>query len=194
MGRDSGRRWVTLPASVALSILLPLVAVPPAAAAPEKGTTLARTPKLSQVGHAAFWDCPAETTELLVIVNMLTLHPATILNISFTVRNDGTTSCSYSAQYAGVAPGPISTAVTAGPCGSVGYEIENSQHHNIWPGARVVNCPALGGRQLAAGASVSGVGTWDQTEWDSKYRVPVGEYTLIVQNTHFRFPLRIAGS
>jgi hypothetical protein len=113
MGRHSGRRWVTLVTCIAVSVLVPLVAVPPAAAAPEKGTTLARTPKLSQVGHAAFWDCPAKTTELLVIVNTLTLYPGTILNISFTVRNDGTTSCSYTAPYAGVAPGPTSTALTA---------------------------------------------------------------------------------
>jgi len=194
MERDSGRRWRTLAACAALSVLVSLVAAPPARAAPEKGTALAKTPKLSQAGHAAFWSCPARTTELLVIVNTLTLDPGASLQISFTVRNGGTTSCNYTAPYAGVAPGPTSTSLTAGPCGSVAYEIENSQHHNVWPGAQVVNCPALGVARLAAGASVSGSGSWDQFEPNGKHRVPVGEYTLTVENTHFRFPLRVAGT
>jgi hypothetical protein len=119
MGRDSGRRRVTPAASVALSVLVPLVTVPHTAAAPEKGTALAKTPKLSQVGHADFWDCPAKTTQLLVTVNTLTLHPGTTLNVLFTVRNGGKTSSNYTAPYADVAPGPTSTALRAGPSGWV---------------------------------------------------------------------------
>ena len=193
MGRDSGRRWATLAVSAALSVLVPMVAALPAGAAREKGTALAKTPKLSQAGHAAFWNCPARTTQLLVVVNTLTLDAGASLKVSFTVRNGATTSCTYTAPYAGVVPGPTSTALTAGPCGSVAYEIEDSHHHNVWPGAQVVNCPALGVARLAAGASVSGTGSWDQTEPNSKHRVPVGEYTLTVENTHFHFPLRVAG-
>ena len=194
MGSGSGRRRAISAAGVALTVLVPLLAAPQAAAGREKGTALAKTPKLAEAGHAAFWDCPAKTTELSVLVNTLTLHPGTTLNVSFTVRNGGTTSCNYTAPYAGVAPGPTSTALTAGPCGSVDYEIDNSQHHNVWPGAQVVNCPALGIAQLAAGASVSGTGTWDQTEPSSKHRVPAGEYILTVENKHFRFPLRVVSS
>jgi hypothetical protein len=194
MGRGSGRRWVIAAAAAALWVLVPLLAAPHAAAGPEKGTALAKTPKLAEAGHAAFWDCPAKTTELSVLVNTLTLYPGTTLNLSFTVRNGGTTSCNYTAPYAGAAPGATSTALTAGPCGSVDYEIENSQRHNVWPGTQVVNCPALGSAQLAAGASVSGTATWSQTEPSSKHRVRVGEYTLTVENEHFRFPLRVVSS
>ena len=125
---------------VALTLALTAFAVDPSAASPKKGTALAKTHTLAQAGHATFWDCPSKTTELLVVVNTLTLHPGATLDVSFTVRNGGTTSCNYTAPYASVAPGPTSTSLTAGPCGSVGYEIENSHHHNVWPGAQVVNC------------------------------------------------------
>jgi hypothetical protein len=59
---------------------------------------LAKTPKLSQVGHAAFWACPAMTTQLLVTVNTLTVHPGTTLNVLFTVRNGARTSSNYTAR------------------------------------------------------------------------------------------------
>ena len=130
---------LSLTLTVALTVTLSAVAVSPSAAAPKKGTALAKKPKLAQAGHATFWDCPSKTTELLVVVNTLTLHPGATLTVSFTVRNGGTTSCNYTAPYASVAPGPTSTSLTAGPCGSVGYQIENSHHHNVWPGAQVVN-------------------------------------------------------
>src|ERR1700728_3263146 len=142
-------RRMTMAGVVAVSVLgLVGIAAPAGAVyskqAPPKAT------KLAQTGHAAFWDCSAKSTELLVVVNTLTLHPGATLDVSFTVRNGGTTSCNYTAPYAGVAPGPTSTTLTAGPCGSVGFQIENSRHHNVWPGAQVVNCPALGFAQLAA--------------------------------------------
>ena len=181
----------TLMAVLALSTF---VCVAPAGAAAKHPAPAKAPPKLAQTGHAAFWDCPAKSTELLVVVNSLTLHPGSPLNVSFTVRNSGTTSCNYTAPYAGVAPGPTSASLTAGPCGSVGYEIENSHHHNVWPGAQVVNCPALGFAQLAAGATVSGTGSWNQTEPNSTHRVPPGHYTLTVENKHFSFPLHVASS
>jgi hypothetical protein len=206
MGRDSRRpRWVNLAGrasavtlsltlTVALTLALTLTFASQSAASPKKGTALAKTPKLAQAGHATFWDCPSKTTELLVVINTLTLHPGASLNVSFTVRNGGTTSCNYTAPYAGAAPGPTSTSLTAGPCGSVGYEIQNSHDHNVWPGAQVVNCPALGFAQLAAGATVSGTGSWNQTEPNSTHRVPPGHYTLTVENKHFSFPLHVASS
>ncbi len=110
------------------------------------------------------------------------------------MRNGATASCNYTAPYAGAAPGPTSTALTAGPCGSVGYEIEGPHHHNVWPGVQVVNCPALGFAQLAAGATVSGTGSWNQTKPNSSRRVPPGNYTLVVENKHFSFPLRVMKS
>ncbi len=184
MTRHAGRRWV-LPAAAMVLATLTAGAVPAGAAAPNK---------LAQAGHATFWDCSSKTTELLVAVNTLTLHPGASLDISFTVRNGATASCNYTAPYAGVAPGPTSTALTAGPCGSVGYEIEGPHHHNVWPGVQVVNCPALGFAQLAAGATVSGTGSWNQTKPNSTHRVAPGNYTLVVENKHFSFPLRVMKS
>jgi hypothetical protein len=192
MARDSGRRWVAPAAVMALSAPVLLVAgdAPAGAAASKSGSA----PEPAQAGHAAFWDCPAKTTELLVAVNTLTLHPGASLVISFTVRNGGTASCSYTAPYAGVVPGPTSTALTAGPCGSVGYEIQGANRHNVWPGVQVVNCPALGRAQLAPGATVSGTGSWNQTQPNSTHRVPPGSYTLVLENKHFGFPLRVMKS
>jgi hypothetical protein len=184
MARHSGRLGAAV---VALAVLLLVVA--PVVAAGRTGA-----PKLAQAGHATFWDCPAKTTDLLVAVNTLTLHPGAFLDVSFTVRNGGTAPRNYTAPYAGVAPGPTSTTLTAGPCGSVGYVIEDSHHHDIWPGVQVVNCPALGFAQLAPGATVSGRGSWNQTKPNSTHRVPAGTYTLVVENKHFSFPLRVASS
>jgi hypothetical protein len=166
----------------------------PAGASGAKGGTQAHgtAPKLAQVGHVVFWECPAKTTELLVAVNTLTLHPGATLDISFTVRNGAATACNYTAPYAGVAPGPTVTTLQAGPCGSVGFEVEGPHHANLWPGAQLVNCPALGFAQLAPNGTVSGTGTWDQTKPNSTQRVPVGNYTLVVNdNRHFSFPLHV---
>lgn len=163
-----------------------------AGAAPKKGTTIAKAARLAETGHATFWDCPSKTTLLLVVVNTLTLHPGGTLNVSFTVRNGAKTSCNYTAPYAGVAPGPTSTTLTAGPCGSVDFQIDDSHHHNVWPGDEVVNCPALGFAQLAAGATVSGTGSWDVTKPNSTHRMAPGNYTLVVENKHFSFPIHIA--
>jgi hypothetical protein len=199
MARHSGRRWVALAAVMALPVLGPLAtgAAPAGAAMSASGGGGGghpSAPKLAQVGHTAFWNCSARTTMLLVAVNTLTLHPGASLDISFTVRNGATASCNYTAPYAGVAPGPTSTALTAGPCGSVGYEIQGPNHHNVWPGVQVVNCPALGFAQLAPGATVSGTGSWNQTKPNSTHRVPPGTYTLVVENKHFSFPLHVMKS
>ena len=177
--------------TMALSLLL--VGVTPAAAS-RKGTTLAKAPQLAQSGHAAFWDCPSKSTRLLVVVNTLTLHPGATLDVSFTVRNDGTTSCTYTAPYAGSEPGPTSTTLTAGPCGSMSFRIEDAHHGTVWPGDEVINCPALGFAHLAVGATVSGTGSWDQTKPNSTHRVPPGRYTLVVDTSRFTFPLHIATS
>jgi len=164
-------------------------AAAPAGASGTKAPTAA--PKLTQLGHATFWECPAKTTELLVAVNTLTLHPGATLTISFTVRNGGAAACSYTAPYAGLAPGPTATTLQAGPCGSVGFEIYGPHHANVWPGVQVVNCPAHGFAQLPANGTVSGSGSWNQTKPNSTARVPVGNYTLIVENRHFSFPLHV---
>jgi hypothetical protein len=174
--------------------VIALVATAPVPAGASRSGAHA-APKLAQVGHAVFWECPAKTTELLVAVNTLTLHPGATLDISFTVRNTGTTACHYTAPYAGVAPGPTATTLSAGPCGSVGYLIRRPHNSNVWPGPQLVNCPALGVAQLAAGSTVSGTGSWNQTKPDSTRRVPVGDYTLVVNdNRHFSFPLSVERS
>ena len=55
-----------------------------------------------------------------------------------------------------------------------------------------VNCPALGFAQLAPGATVSGTGTWNQDKPNADRRVSLGKYTLIVDNKHFSFPIKVS--
>ena len=179
MATSTGHRLWALAHLLAVAPVILLPIGPPAAASPKT---------LAQSGPIAFWDCPSKTTSILVVVNTLTLHPGATLHVSFTVRNGAATSCSYTAPYASVAP---STTLTAGPCGSVTFQIDDAHHHNVWPGDEVVNCPALGFAQLAAGATVSGTGSWDQTKPNSTHRVAPGKYTLVVENKHFSFPLRV---
>lgn len=190
-GRARGPTGAGAVLAVALALAALVPALAPAGASGPKGGAHAAGPKLAQLGHATFWECPSKTTQLLVAVNTLTLHPGATLTISFTVRNGAATACNYTAPYAGAAPGPTATTLQAGPCGSVGFEIFGAHHANVWPGVQVVNCPALGFAQLPADGTVSGSGTWNQTKPNGTARVPAGSYTLVVENRHFSFPLRV---
>lgn len=193
------RKWDSLftassvACGITLAALVP-VAGPPAAAKSTTTTHHSSAPKLDALGHVKFWECSAKTTEMLVAVNTLTLHPGSTLGITFVVKNTGTASCNYTAPYAGAAPGPTSTTLQAGPCGSVGFEITTSRGREVWPGAQLVNCPALGFAQLAPGATVTGTGTWNVDKPNTTQRVAAGDYTLIVDNKHFKFPLRVFSS
>jgi hypothetical protein len=185
-------------ASAACGLVLAALTLPPAPPAAAKSTTTtthhSSTVKLSSVGHVKFWECPSKTTQMLVAVNTLTLHPSTTLNITFIVKNGGSASCNYTAPYSGVAPGPTTSSLQAGPCGSIGFEIVGPRHKEVWPGPQLLNCPALGFAQLASKATVSGTGTWNQDKPNSTQRVAPGNYTLIVDNKQFSFPLRVASS
>ncbi len=187
-------------ASAASGLVLAALALSPAlpAAAKSAHTTTtthhALAPKLDAAGHVKFWECSSKTTELLVAVNTLTLHPGSTLVITFTVRNTGTSPCNYTAPYTAVTPGPTSETLQAGPCGSIGFEITTSRGHEVWPGSQLVNCPALGFAQLAPGDTVSGTGTWNQDKPNSDKQVSPGWYTLIVDNKDFRFPIHVVSS
>jgi hypothetical protein len=190
---DMGRgrwSWRATGAALVVAVLAGALGTAGTAGTASAKSTPKQAPKLVQIGHVTFWECPAKTTQMLVGVNALTLHPGTPLTINFTVRNVGTAACNYTAPYAGAAPGPTSATLQAGPCGSVGFKVVGAHGRNVWPGPLVVHCPALGFAQLAPNATVSGSGTWDQTRPNSTRRVAPGSYTLVVDR--FRFPLRLA--
>jgi hypothetical protein len=181
-------RWVTV-----LLVALGLIAWPAAAGAKtaKKGPVEhAATPTLIQQGHVTFWECPARTTAVLIGVSTLVLHPDQPLKINFIVRNEATKACNYVAPYAGAAPGPASSDLQVGPCGSMGFEIEGPHHRNVWPGVVTYNCPALGFAQLLANGTALGSGTWSQTTPSGAKRVSPGHYTLVVAG-HFSFPITI---
>ena len=184
VGRGGGGRGGHLTASAAGSLLA--VA---GRGAPRAGAHGA-PPKLAQAGHVTFWECPAATTELLVAVNTLTLHPGAIARHHLRGPQQRADGLQLHRPLRGRRPGPTSTTLEAGPCGSVGYEIVGPHQRNVWPGDRVVNCPALGFAQLAPGGIVTGAGSWNQNRSNSAQRVPVGRYTLVV-NRHFSFPIHI---
>jgi hypothetical protein len=146
--------------------------------------------KLVQIGSGSFWECGKKTTQVLVAINTRTLHPGQTLNVNFVVKNKSPKACNYVAPYAGAAPGPTSTALQAGPCGSIGFEILNAKKHNVWPGPAAFNCPALGFAELQPGDTAAGSGTWNQDKPNSSTRVSAGSYTLVVDG-HFRFPIQV---
>jgi hypothetical protein len=177
-----------------VSAALVLAAGAPAAAKSTQTTHHSSAAKLSAVGNVKFWECPSKTTKMLVAVNTLTLHPGSTLSVTFIIKNTGSKPCNYTAPYAGVAPGPTSATLQAGPCGSVGYAITTSRGHEVWPGPQLVNCPALGFAQLAPGATVSGTGTWNQEKPNTDRRVSPGKYVLVVDNKHFSFSIQVSSS
>lgn len=194
------RKWASTlaAASAAGGLVLAALVVPAGPLAAAKSTTTtthhSSAAKLDLVGHVRFWECPAKTTEMLVGVNTLTLHPGSTLSLTFLVKNQSTASCNYTAPYAGAAPGPTSTTLQAGPCGSIGFEVETARGHEVWPGPQLLNCPALGFAQLAAGATVSGTGTWNQDKPNSTQRVAPGTYRVVVGDKHFTFLVKVAAS
>ncbi len=190
----SGRQWpMVLGAASTAACLLLVAPVTPAGAKSASSTHHAR-PKLAQLGRVNFWECPSKTTQMLVAVNMLTLHPGQTLDIDFTVRNGGTSACNYTAPFAGTTPGPTVTTLQAGPCGSIGFEIESAHGHEVWPGPQLVNCPALGLARLAPNATVSGTGRWNQDKANTSQRVLPGSYNLVMADGTFIFPLRVESS
>jgi hypothetical protein len=158
--------------------------------APASAASHHSTPKLVQQGHVTFWECPAKTTGVLIGVNKVVLRPGDTLTVNFIVRNEGATACNFVAPYAGVAPGPTATTLQAGPCGSMGFQIQGAHHRNVWPGTQPFNCPALGFAQLQPNSTVSGAGTWTQVLPGGTKRVAPGSYTLVVSG-RFSFPLQI---
>jgi hypothetical protein len=191
-------KWASLlaAASATSGLVLAALVAPAGPSAAAKSTTATThhtsAPKLDAVGNVKFWECPSKTTRMLVAVNTLTLHPGSTLDITFIIKNTGTTSCNYTAPYASVAPGPTSTTLEAGPCGSIGFEIATSRGHEVWPGPQLVNCPALGFAQLAPGATVTGTGTWNQDKPNTDKPVSPGKYTLIVDDKRFSFPIHVS--
>ena len=188
MGRAPGGRWA---AGLVGAVASAAIAVAPAGASGSG----AHAPKLAQVGHAVFWECPAKTTELLVAVNTLTLHPGATLDISFTVRNTGTTACRYTAPYYRGCARPTVTTLTAGPCGSVGYEIHGPHGGDVWPGPEIVNCPALGFARAGAGRHRVGHGFVGPDEAQQHPARPAGRlHPRRRDHRHFSFPIRVARS
>lgn len=112
-GDHTDGRRVVLASITALASL----AISGPAVASTKTTRATATPKLTQLGHVTFWECSAKTTEMLVVVNTLTLHPGQTLDITFTVRNLAATGCNYTVPVAGTAAGAAATTLQAAPAG-----------------------------------------------------------------------------
>src|ERR1700722_16914434 len=118
-------------ATAAAAATMALCALPgaagPAGASSSKSakSTHAAAPKRALDGHVTFWECPSRTTEALIVVNRLTLHPGQPRRMDCIHRNTGTTACNYVAPFAGVASGPTTTNLQAGQCGAIGFEIES---------------------------------------------------------------------
>jgi hypothetical protein len=182
------RRWAVA-STMGILVLFGTGAVHAAASTPGKSVTKS-APKLYQQGHVTFWECPAKTTQVLIGVNKLTLHPGDTLSINFVVRNQGTSACNFVAPYAGEAPGPTASTLQVGPCGSMGFVINAAHRRDVWPGPQPFNCPALGFAQLQPNASTVGSGTWNQTVPSGSKRVRPGDYTLVVAG-RYTFPLHI---
>jgi hypothetical protein len=190
-----GVRLVARTAMVLIGAALGVMAVPSVVgASTHQAHHHAAAPKMVQESHAEFWECPAKTTDVLVGVNHLTLHPGQQLDITFVARNLAPTECNYVAPFASAGAVPASAATSpslvVGPCGSMGFEIEGRHHHNEWPGVASFSCPAQGFAQVLPNGTVQGSGMWNQTEANGTTHFPSGHYTLLVDG-HFSFPLYV---
>jgi hypothetical protein len=173
----------------ALVALLVLVGAGWSQAGASSHKAAAKKASRTEQGHLMFWECPTKTTEMLVGLNTLTLSPGQSLNMDFIVRNVGKTACGYVDPYAGAVPGPLVSTLSIGQCGAVGFEVDTTRHHRLFPGSGTVPCPTLGSASLAPNGTVTGAGSWNQ-KLPSGKRVAPGHYTLVVAG-HFSFPLTV---
>jgi hypothetical protein len=158
-----------------------------------KTSHVTKVTKLAQLGHGSFWECPSGTTELLIGINRAVLHPGQVLDMNFIAKNNASIACNYVAPYANGPGRTVSSTLQIGPCGSIAFKIIGAHNREVWPGLVPFNCPALGFAEMLPGATVSGLGTWNQTLPNSTKRIPAGSYTLIIAND-FSFPITVVSN
>ena len=169
---------------------------PPGSAAAKSTTTTTHpsAPKLNVVGHVRFWECPSKSTEMLVDREHPHAAPRVHADAHLPRQEPGPSSCNYTAPYASVAPGPTSTALEAGPCGSIGFEIETSHGHEVWPGPQSSTARPWASPSSPPAPRSRARASWNQDKPNSTQRVAPGVYKVVVDNKHFTFPLHVAKS
>ena len=151
-GMASGPPVADVLAAASAACGLVLVAPrPPAGRRGAKSTTTTThhaSPKLAQLGHVKFWECPSKTTQMLVAVNTLTLHPGETLDITSPSGTAAPASCNYTAPFAGDDTRADRHHAAGRPCGSIGFEIASPHGHEVWPGPQLSTAPPWASRGL----------------------------------------------
>ena len=188
VGSARGRCWM-----VAAAVAVATVTV--SATGSLLGGTGQRGPRAGRTERPRSWPRPGTspsgsarrpTTELLVAVNTLTLHPGRSLDITFTVRNSAPTACSYTAPYA-EAPGPHPDHPGGG---AVRFRRLRDRRpapaQRVARGQRSSTARRSASAQLAPGAIVTGTGLVEPDSGQRRRAGPVGSYTLVVDRRFTR--------
>jgi hypothetical protein len=181
---------LAVPTLAALTLLptaaLPTTAVPAVAATADSTTTT--SPTITRSAHVAYEGCPAKDVVLSVSVNRHTFVTGQPVTYRVSLHNLSGQRCNAPGeqsppQQSQLGGGPLGFLL--GPCSPLPVIIDNAKGVDVFPGPEAISCPAILGPSLAAHATISTTGTWDQMEGGLRPAriatpAPVGRYRIVV--------------
>ena len=144
---------------------------PPAAAATHTTTTNTTTSSaVTRSAHIAYENCPAKDVVLSLSVPRHTYATGQPVTYRVSLHNESGRRCTVpGAQPSSLLPnanasslGVTQLGFLLGPCSPLPLTIDNAKGVEVFPGPEAISCPAFQGPPLAARATISTTGTWDQ--------------------------------
>jgi hypothetical protein len=178
---------------MALSALAPLTVLTAALLPPALPAAAATTsPTITRSAHLAYEGCPAKDVVLTLSVPRHTFGPGQEVTYRVTLHNVSGRSCTVPGQSppslpggkpSGPGGGPLGFLL--GPCSPLPVTVDNAAGVDVSPGADAISCPVILGPALAAHATLSTTGSWDQMEGGVRPAriarpAPAGDYRIVV--------------
>ena len=156
-----------LPAALAGVALAAAATAPSAAGATSRPIAPIRPIQVvTRSVHVAYASCPVKDVVLTLSVPQRSYGPGQVVRYRVALHNTSGRVCGYGGSTSS-RPGPTLPGVVAGallgPCGPLPASIVDAKGHVVSPGVGAISCPVILGPPLAAHATVSTTGTWDQT-------------------------------
>jgi len=143
--------------------------------------------------HLAYENCPAKDVVLTVTAAHRAYARGVPVTYTVKLQNVSDQACSFPGTTQPTVPngpsvypgGRSLTPFMLGPCSPLPVTIDTAKGVDISPGPDAISCPAILGPPLAAHATLSAAGTWDQMEGGLRPAriqtpVPPGRYLIEV--------------
>jgi hypothetical protein len=156
-------------------------------------STAATSPTITRSAHVAYEGCPAKDVVLSVSVNRHSFVTGQPVTYRVSLHNLSGLRCNVPGEQSppqqpngndsSLGGGPLGFLL--GPCSPLPVTVDNAKGVDVFPGPEAISCPAILGPSLAAHATLSTTGTWDQMEGGLRPAriatpAPVGRYRIVV--------------